>query len=175
MTVCSKNLMPPEPKLFRHQKSSIQSVVIDSYLRYRRHLLSIIVLILSYSLLRKIRKPFRELPFEPDTTNVGRSSRRSRKKTMAPNNEIIAERNFVRDLRYLLKIIIPSWRTREIRLIITHSGFLLIRTFLSLYVANLDGKLVSSLVRGQGKLFLTSLIWWMVVAIPATFTNSIVR
>jgi ATP-binding cassette subfamily D (ALD) long-chain fatty acid import protein len=33
---------------------------------------------------------------------------------------------------------------------------------------------VSSLVRGKGKEFLTGLVWWMCVAVPATFTNSMV-
>jgi ATP-binding cassette subfamily D (ALD) long-chain fatty acid import protein len=49
---------------------------------------------------------------------------------------------------------------------------LVIRTLLSLYVADLDGKLVSSLVRGKGKDFLIGIVWWMIVAVPATFTNS---
>jgi ATP-binding cassette subfamily D (ALD) long-chain fatty acid import protein len=45
---------------------------------------------------------------------------------------------------------------------------------ISLYVAELDGRLVSSLVRGKGRDFLKGLVWWMTVAIPATFTNSMV-
>jgi hypothetical protein len=45
---------------------------------------------------------------------------------------------------------------------------------ISLYVAELDGRLVSSLVRGKGKDFLWGLVWWMTVAVPATFTNSMV-
>lgn len=60
------------------------------------------------------------------------------------------------------------------RLLISHTGFLVIRTLISLYVAELDGKLVSALVRGKGKDFLVGILWWMVVAVPATFTNSMV-
>jgi ATP-binding cassette subfamily D (ALD) long-chain fatty acid import protein len=41
-----------------------------------------------------------------------------------------------------------------------------------LYVAELDGRLVSSLVKGKGKDFAKGLVWWMIVAVPATFTNS---
>lgn len=69
---------------------------------------------------------------------------------------------------------IPGWKSKELRLIISHTFFLVIRTLLSLYVAELDGKLVSSLVRGKGKEFLRGIVWWMIVAVPATFTNSMV-
>jgi len=59
--------------------------------------------------------------------------------------------------------------------LITHSVFLVIRTLISLKVAAMDGALVSSLVRGRGKDFLVGIVWWMVIAVPATFTNSMVR
>ncbi|KAI9095204.1 ABC transporter transmembrane region 2-domain-containing protein [Phlyctochytrium arcticum] len=52
------------------------------------------------------------------------------------------------------------------------SGFLVGRTILSLYVADLDGRIVSSLVRGEGKAFLRNILYWMAVALPATYTNS---
>jgi ATP-binding cassette subfamily D (ALD) long-chain fatty acid import protein len=74
----------------------------------------------------------------------------------------------------LLKIVIPGWRSKELRLLVSHSVFLVLRTLLSLYVAELDGRLVSNLVRGKGKDFLLGLVWWMIVAVPATFTNSMV-
>lgn len=83
-------------------------------------------------------------------------------------------REFFKNLLRLLKICIPGWRSKELRLIISHSVFLVLRTMISLYVAELDGRLVSSLVRGKGSEFLKGLVWWMAVAIPATFTNSMV-
>lgn len=81
---------------------------------------------------------------------------------------------FFRAIWKLLKIVIPGWKSKELRLIISHTFFLVIRTLLSLYVAELDGKLVSSLVRGKGNEFLRGIVWWMIVAVPATFTNSMV-
>jgi ATP-binding cassette subfamily D (ALD) long-chain fatty acid import protein len=69
---------------------------------------------------------------------------------------------------------VPGWKSKELRLLISHSVFLVLRTLISLYVAELDGRLVSSLVRGKGRDFLVGLVWWMVVAVPATFTNSMV-
>lgn len=83
-------------------------------------------------------------------------------------------REFFRNLLRLLKIVIPGWKSKELRLLISHSFFLVVRTLISLYVAELDGKLVSSLVRGKGKPFFKGIVWWMLVAIPATFTNSMV-
>lgn len=81
-------------------------------------------------------------------------------------------REFFRSLGRLLKICIPSWKSKEARLLASHSVFLVMRTLISLYVAELDGQLVSSLVRGKGKAFMKGLVWWMIVAVPATFTNS---
>ena len=54
----------------------------------------------------------------------------------------------------------------------THSGFLVFRTLVSLYVADLDGRLVSAMVKGKAREFSIGIVWWMVVAIPATYTNS---
>jgi ATP-binding cassette subfamily D (ALD) long-chain fatty acid import protein len=84
------------------------------------------------------------------------------------------DREFYKNLWRLLRIVIPGWRSKEFRLLISHSVFLVVRTLISLYVAELDGRLVSSLVRGKGRDFLMDLVWWMVVAVPATFTNSMV-
>lgn len=74
----------------------------------------------------------------------------------------------------LLRICIPGWRSQECRLLISHSVFLVVRTLISLKVAAMDGALVSSLVRGKGKDFLVGIVWWMLIAVPATFTNSMV-
>src|SRR5690606_36470843 len=83
-------------------------------------------------------------------------------------------REFVKNLLRLLRIEIPGWKSKELRLLVRHSVFLVLRTLLSLYVAELDGRLVSSLVRGAGRDFVLGLGWWMMVAVPATFTNSMV-
>eukprot|EP00842_Homolaphlyctis_polyrhiza_P000442 jgi/Hompol1/1399/HPOL_003052-RA len=79
---------------------------------------------------------------------------------------------FMRRIAKLLGIIIPGVSSKEFILLNLFSGFLVGRTILSLYVAELDGRIVSALVRGQGRQFLLHIIYWMLIAVPATYTNS---
>lgn len=83
-------------------------------------------------------------------------------------------REFFRSLLRLLKIVVPGWRSKEARLLISHSFFLVVRTLISVKVAAMDGAIVKSLVKGNGREFLMRIVWWMLIAVPATFTNSMV-
>ena len=67
-----------------------------------------------------------------------------------------------------MKIIIPGVLSKEFWLLMTHSGLLVFRTLVSLYVAELDGRLVSAMVKGKAREFVVGIVWWMAVAIPAT-------
>ena len=79
---------------------------------------------------------------------------------------------FFERLGRILRIVIPSAKSKEASLLFLHSFFLVLRTLLSLYVASLDGSIVSALVRAQPRLFLWRIFLWMAVAVPATYTNS---
>ncbi|PVF98929.1 hypothetical protein CPB86DRAFT_757827 [Serendipita vermifera] len=79
---------------------------------------------------------------------------------------------FYQRLRTLLRIVIPGIRSKEAMLLIMHSSLLVFRTAISIYVANLDGKIVGSLVRAQAGPFLFNILRWLLVAIPATWCNS---
>ncbi|ROT35146.1 ATP-binding cassette sub-family D member 1 [Sodiomyces alkalinus F11] len=81
-------------------------------------------------------------------------------------------REFFGALLRLLRIVIPGWRSKEARLLISHSFFLVVRTLISVKVAAMDGQIVKSLVKGNGREFLKRIVWWMLIAVPATFTNS---
>lgn len=72
--------------------------------------------------------------------------------------EIQVDAVFFTRLRRILRIVIPSIRSKEATLLILHSIFLVLRTLLSLYVASLDGAIVSALVRAQPKLFLWNIL-----------------
>ncbi|KAI9184034.1 ATP-binding cassette long-chain fatty acid transporter pxa2 [Blastocladiella emersonii ATCC 22665] len=79
---------------------------------------------------------------------------------------------FFRRLHRLLKICIPSLRSKEFVLVVLHSAFLVLRTILSVYVAALDGRIVSALVQAKGRAFIKGLFLWMAIALPATYTNA---
>ncbi|KAJ1666828.1 ATP-binding cassette long-chain fatty acid transporter pxa1 [Coemansia sp. RSA 1813] len=82
---------------------------------------------------------------------------------------------FLLQLRALARIIIPSLASKEVIIIVMHTMFLVLRTWLSVVVAELDGKIVKHLVRGQGRKFLAGLLSWFAIAVPATYTNSMIR
>jgi len=84
-------------------------------------------------------------------------------------------KQFLHQLIKLLGIMIPSWRSKEMVILLLHTAFLISRTFLSIYVANLDGQMVKSLVDRDGKKFIYLLFLWLAVAIPATTVNSMIR
>ena len=82
---------------------------------------------------------------------------------------------FLRQLLKLLRISIPSVFSKEFAMLIMHTSSLVSRTFLSIYVAKLDGKIVKAIVERNIQRFLTLLLYWLLVAVPATFVNSLIR
>ena len=82
---------------------------------------------------------------------------------------------FIYQLRSLLRIVIPSLRSKEAFLLAAHSYFLILRTILSVAVARLDGKIVKDLVSADGYGFMRGLGLWFALAIPSVYTNSMVR
>ncbi|PHH60794.1 hypothetical protein CDD81_1145 [Ophiocordyceps australis] len=88
------------------------------------------------------------------------------------SKKVALNRLFFRSLLRLLAIVIPSWRSSEARLLVSHSFFLVLRTLISLRVAELDGAIVKALVKGNGNEFVKRILAWMLIAVPATFTNS---
>ena len=60
--------------------------------------------------------------------------------------EIKVDAEFYRKLRRIIKVIMPHWRSKEAAMLVFHSSFLVFRTFLSVYIAELDGRIVSNLV-----------------------------
>jgi ATP-binding cassette subfamily D (ALD) protein 2 len=90
-------------------------------------------------------------------------------------SKIAVNKQFYRQLRELLRIIIPGFWTKEFALLLFHTASLVSRTFLSIYVAQLDGHIVKAIVQRDVKQFIMKLLLWLGIAIPATFVNSLIR
>lgn len=70
---------------------------------------------------------------------------------------------------------IPNIFCTETALLSGHTMFLFLRTFLSIYVANLEGAIVKFIVRKDSHNFVKQILKWFAVAVPATFINSMIR
>lgn len=82
---------------------------------------------------------------------------------------------FLQQLQQLVGIMVPRLMSREIGLLTVHTLCLISRTFLSIYVAAMEGAIVKFIVRRDVKNFVWMLMKWFGIAIPATFVNSMIR
>lgn len=173
MAVQSKILLslPPSESSIRQYISQLTAL----YLTHRTKISRTVYVTLTLALINRARNAISE----QKAASRYQAQVRAQRAGTAPREALASVRKrvelnseFFRNLWRLLKIVIPGWQSKELRLVISHSFFLVVRTLISLYVAELDGKLVSSLIRGKGKEFLSGILWWMIVAVPATFTNS---
>ena len=82
---------------------------------------------------------------------------------------------FLHQLLSLLSITIPRWKSKETGLLLSHGVFLLLRTYLSLLVARLDGEIVRDLVAGKGRAFAWGIIKWCGIGTFASYTNAMIK
>nr|WOF01073.1 peroxisomal ABC transporter-like protein [Corynespora cassiicola] len=82
---------------------------------------------------------------------------------------------FLHQFLSLLNIMIPRWNSKETGLLLSHSVFLMLRTYLSLVVARLDGEIVRDLVAGNGKAFLWGILKWLGVGTFSSYTNAMIK
>ncbi|KAI0539745.1 ABC transporter transmembrane region 2-domain-containing protein [Xylaria digitata] len=82
---------------------------------------------------------------------------------------------FLHQFLSLMSIMIPRWTSKEAGLLVSHGMFLMLRTYLSLVVARLDGEIVRDLVAGNGRLFLWGIAKWCGLGGFAAYTNSMIK
>lgn len=85
------------------------------------------------------------------------------------------DRDFLIQLRKLLRLMVPGFWTPEVGLLSMHTCALVCRTFMSIFVATMEGKMVKYIVRRDVPNFGLMLFKWLLCALPATFLNSMIR
>lgn len=84
-------------------------------------------------------------------------------------------RRFARQFDGIWAIVVPRLDCRETAFLLAQLCLLMGRTYLSLLVARLDGRIVRDLVSANGRGFVKGLGLWFVLAVPASYTNSMIR
>lgn len=125
------------------------------------------------------RRPSGESNDNNNTKGVGlqpatvATKKSSGKKSRAPGPGI--DREFLIQLKKLLRLMVPGFWTPEVGLLSMHTLALVCRTFMSIFVATMEGKMVKYIVRRDVPNFGLMLFKWLLCALPATFLNSMIR
>ncbi|KAJ9474132.1 Peroxisomal long-chain fatty acid import protein 2 [Pseudozyma hubeiensis] len=93
----------------------------------------------------------------------------------ATAKKVGVNKEFFRQLKAIFRILIPRRNSKEVFIFLLHTSFLVLRTYLSMLVARLDGIIVRDLVSANGRGFLRGLGLWFLLSIPSTYTNSMIR
>lgn len=108
--------------------------------------------------------------------------RQNNRKTLKQEQEapvvrkkVTVDKEFWRQLKTLLKIVIPGLKSKEFVILLCHTAFLVVRTWLSIIVAQMDGEIVKTIVTKNPRGFSWSMVKWLALGIPATYTNSMIR
>jgi ATP-binding cassette subfamily D (ALD) protein 1 len=84
-------------------------------------------------------------------------------------------KQFFKELLFIVKIMFPRLVSKQSALLLLHTLTLICRTFLSIYVAKLEGLLTKNIVQKDFKSFAKKLIEWLLIALPATSCNSLIK
>ncbi|PKY04927.1 hypothetical protein P168DRAFT_289781 [Aspergillus campestris IBT 28561] len=82
---------------------------------------------------------------------------------------------FLHQFLSLGSIMVPRWSSKETGLLMGHGVFLLLRTYLSLLIARLDGEIVRDLVAGNGRSFSWGVVKWCGIGTLASYTNAMIK
>lgn len=106
---------------------------------------------------------------------TAKNSEKAHEKENSTLRRAALNKQFLRDLWKLLKLTIPGVWSKEFFILALHTLFLVSRTLVSIKVAQLDGAIVKTIVDRDVNLFMRYLCFWLGLAIPATYINSMIR
>jgi len=79
---------------------------------------------------------------------------------------------FLKKLFKLIKVAIPNYFGRESMCLIVSSALMIARTYLTIYISEINGSIVKSIVKMSFPRFMVNLIALAVVCVPAAMINS---
>lgn len=87
----------------------------------------------------------------------------------------ILNSKFLNQIVIIWRILVPRIYSQNSSLLLSQCFFLILRTWLSLIIAKLDGQIVKNLISANGKKFVRDLIYWILIAFPASYTNAAIK
>ncbi|KAJ2162546.1 ATP-binding cassette long-chain fatty acid transporter pxa2 [Coemansia sp. RSA 552] len=157
---------------FKRQQLVVLTQVVATYARHQRTVQRSIIVLVCGVLIERLHRVVKLTTAQREAP-VSKTKAADDAKQRVRRRGAQLDRQFVENMRRLIRIVIPGLRTREFGMLVGHTVLLLFRTFLSVAVASLDGQIVSALVRLRGREFLAGIGRWMGMAVPATLTNSL--
>ena len=91
------------------------------------------------------------------------------------NEHSLLDSKFLDQLVIIWRILVPKFYSKNTVFIMAQCFFLVLRTWLSLLVAKLDGQIVQNLIGANGRKFSRDLIYWLLIAFPASYTNAAIK
>eukprot|EP00331_Platyophrya_macrostoma_P033879 CAMPEP_0176441092 /NCGR_PEP_ID=MMETSP0127-20121128/20986_1 /TAXON_ID=938130 /ORGANISM="Platyophrya macrostoma, Strain WH" /LENGTH=176 /DNA_ID=CAMNT_0017825793 /DNA_START=48 /DNA_END=575 /DNA_ORIENTATION=- len=82
---------------------------------------------------------------------------------------------FLKRILTLIRIVVPSWKSKEVFNLGLLTVLLIVRTFLSIYISSINGRIVKSIVKRNLPLFIRRIISLAALAIPSSFVNSYIE
>lgn len=72
----------------------------------------------------------------------------------------------------LIKIMIPSWKCKEVGIIVILGALLIVRTLMSIWLADVNGRVVKAIVNRDLKMFIYRIFVLFLFALPSSAVNS---
>lgn len=85
------------------------------------------------------------------------------------------DKYFFIKIRELLKIVFPSFSSREVILVVCLIGLLIVRTGLSIWLSDVNGRIVKAIMKKDLGMFLNRIFVLFLFAFPSCLVNSLME